>query len=175
MKSYLPRLALAASLLIPGLAVAAAPAASAAPADLTTALQQMAAEEKLAHDVYLDLASASGLRQFARIASSESRHLAAIRAAMQRYGVADPTRDDAAGVFDDPTVQRLHDSLVASGEASLAGAAQAGISIERLDIADLQSWIAKDLPADVDRVLSNLLQGSGSHLRAFTSLQAHSG
>ena len=48
-------------------------------------------EEKLAHDVYVALVDATGDARFTRIAASESRHLAAIRVLLTRYGVNDPT------------------------------------------------------------------------------------
>ena len=142
------------------------------PASTARMLQHMVAEEKLAHDVYVELAATSGARQFSRIAQSETQHQTAVRQLLTRYGIPDPTRGDAAGVFDDPELQAMHDRLVESGSASTAKAAAAGLTIERVDIADLRQAIASRPPADVAAVLDALLRGSTNHLAAFTRLEA---
>lgn len=148
----------------------AGPASAATPAETAAMLQAMVAEEKLAHDVYVTLGDLYDVRTFDNIARAETKHQDAVRVLLDAYGVTDPTIGDAVGVFDDPEVQALYDSLVARGDDSLAAAAQVGITIERLDIADLRTALADDQPADVARVLENLMAGSERHLAAFTSL-----
>lgn len=64
----------------------------------------------------------------------------------------------------------MYDDMVAQGSESLNEAAQVGIAIEELDIADLQAAIDAGQPADIERVFSNLLNGSQRHLAAFTAL-----
>ena len=158
------------ALTVPAALALAGPAA-AAPADVdATMLQSLAAEEKLAHDVYVTLGARYDARQFDRIAAAESRHLAAMRVLLGRYGIVDPTVGDAVGEFDDPDTQALYDSLVRQGSVSLAGAAQAGITVERLDIADLDAALAGTPAADIAAVLASLRRGSQSHLAAFTRL-----
>lgn len=146
------------------------PASAASTADTADMLQAMVAEEKLAHDVYVTLGDVYDVRTFTNISRAETQHESALRTIMAAYGVADPTVGDAVGVFDDPAVQALYDSLVKEGSASLAAAAQVGITIEKLDIADLKDAIADDHPADVTRVLDSLMAGSERHLAAFTRL-----
>lgn len=148
----------------------AVPASAATSAETASMLQAMVAEEKLAHDVYTTLGDLYDVRTFDNIARAESRHQDALRVVMATYGVTDPTVGDPVGEFDDPEVQALYDSLVAQGEDSLAAAAQVGIRIEKLDIADLKGALADDHPADVERVLENLMAGSQNHLAAFTNL-----
>ena len=148
----------------------AAPAGAATSAETAAMLQAMVAEEKLAHDVYVSLGDLYDVRTFDNIARAETRHQDAIRVLMNTYGVMDPTVGDAVGEFDDPNVQALYDSLVAQGDDSLAAAAQVGITIEKLDIADLQQALDEDQPADVARVLKSLMSGSENHLAAFTNL-----
>jgi hypothetical protein len=148
----------------------ASPASAATSADTASMLQAMAAEEKLAHDVYVTLGDLYDVRTFDNIARAESRHQASVRMLMDTYGVMDPTVGDAVGEFDDPKVQELFDALVAQGDDSLAAAAQVGIAIEKMDIADLQDALADDQPADVTRVLERLMSGSTKHLAAFTNL-----
>lgn len=158
------------ALTVPSALALAGPAA-AAPADAdATMLQSMAAEEKLAHDVYVTLGARYDARQFDRIAAAESRHLTATRVLLDRYGVVDPTVGDAVGEFDDPDTQALYDSLVRQGSVSLAGAAQVGITVERMDIAGLDAALADTPAADITAVLVSLRRGSQNHLAAFTRL-----
>ena len=48
-----------------------------------------------------------------------------------------------------------------------AGAIDAGLAVERADIADLEDALELGAPADVTAVLENLLAGSERHLAAF--------
>lgn len=147
-----------------------APAAAAASTDTAAVLQAMVAEEKLAHDVYITLGDLYSVRTFDAIASAEARHQAAVRSVMAVHEVVDPTVGDRVGEFDDPAVQKLYDDLVEQGSTSLTAAAQVGITIERMDIEDLDEALAADPPADVARVLASLRAGSEKHLAAFTRL-----
>jgi len=152
-----------------GLAIAT-PASAAVSAETADMLQWMVAEEKLAHDVYVTLGDLYTARQFDSIANSESRHQDAMRVLLDRYDVTDPTVGDAVGEFDDPTLQKLYNDLVKQGSVSLVEAAQVGIAIERLDIADLKEALADNSAADIEAVLNNLMAGSEKHLAAFTRL-----
>ena len=105
--------------------------------------------------------------------ASEDKHLARMRALLATYGIADPTADDAAGVFDDAADQTLYTDLVAQGSASIEGAADAGQAIEELDIADLDAALALAYPADVSNVFKNLKAASVKHLAAFNYLEAN--
>lgn len=156
------------------ISVAAAGTASAAdlPADTAAMLQHMVAEEKLARDVYTVLGAKFDAPTFDNIAKAEARHQSSVRTLLSRYGITDPTVGDAAGVFDDDALQALYTKLVSSGSTSVTAAAEAGITIERVDIADLDKALAANPPADVARVLGNLRRGSESHLAAFTALKA---
>lgn len=153
------------------LVATATPASAAVDSDTAAMLQAMVAEEKLAHDVYVTLGALYPARQFDSIARSEERHQDALRSLLARYHVVDPTAGDPVGVFDDPAVQQLYDSLVAEGSVSAQAAAAAGITVEKLDIADLQRAIAENPPSDVTAVLTSLLAGSQKHLAAFTRLE----
>ncbi len=132
----------------------------------------MREEEKLAHDVYVALASQWGLPLFENIAGSEQTHTDAVVVLLDRYGLSDPTVKNGVanglGVFTDPTLQTLYDQLMAQGSVSLSAALTVGATIEDLDIVDLQSRIAQTDKTDIQLVYENLLRGSGNHLRAFT-------
>jgi len=153
----------------------ASPTVLASTLDAPTAdtLQHMALDEKLAHDVYTTLGTLYDVPTFSAIAASEATHLDAIRGVMDRYDVADPTLDEGIGVFPDPTFQALYDDLVAAGSASIEAAAGVGVTIEEIDIADLQAAIDAAPTSDIARVYANLLDASESHLEAFTALEAN--
>ncbi|MBL8929416.1 MAG: DUF2202 domain-containing protein [Kineosporiaceae bacterium] len=130
-------------------------------------LAAMAEEEKLAHDVYVALAASTGDQRFTRIASSESRHLSAVRTVLQRYGITDPTAGLADGRFADRDTAALYTKLVAQGRASLTAALEVGRTVETMDIADLNRALSGLNAPDVQQVYSSLLAGSRNHLRAF--------
>lgn len=129
-------------------------------------------EEKLAHDVYAALYDTWGEAVFTNIATSESRHMESVKNLLDRYGLDDPVGDNEAGVFADPDLQALYYDLVVQGSASLQDAYNVGVTIEEMDIADLNELLETnpDLPRDVTRVAGRLLNGSESHLAAFNSL-----
>lgn len=171
-KSYAATLAgiLSATLAVPTAVLFTTSANAATDPSTATMLQDMVVEEKLAHDVYETLGETYEARQFDRIANSEDRHQDAVRRLLDRYDVVDPTAGDAVGEFDDPAIQAMYDDLVAQGQVSLEAAAGVGITIEVMDIEDLDAALATDLPADVTRVFTSLRKGSTKHLAAFERL-----
>ena len=124
-------------------------------------------EEKLAHDLYVQLARTSGAVQFQNILNSESTHISLVQGLLATYNFVDPTIGLAEGEFVDQELQALYDSLLASGSVDRAGAIAAGIAVEEKDIADIEVMLATDLPSDVASVLERLLSGSQNHLAAF--------
>ncbi|KAF0108106.1 MAG: hypothetical protein FD146_1120 [Anaerolineaceae bacterium] len=136
-------------------------------ADDTAGLLFMYEEEKLARDVYNALYAIWGQPTFQNIAASEQAHMDTVKVLLDRYGIAAP--ENAAGVFSDPSLQALYDSLMATGSLSLADALKVGATIEEVDIMDLQSRLALTTNADIQLVYSNLLNGSFNHLRNFVS------
>jgi hypothetical protein len=124
-------------------------------------------EEKLAHDLYAQLANTSGAQQFANIVNSESTHISLVQGLLVSYNIVDPTVGLAEGEFVNQDLQALYDSLLASGSVDRAGAIAAGIAVEEKDIADIEVMLATDLPSDVASVLERLLSGSQNHLAAF--------
>jgi hypothetical protein len=142
-------------------------------ADEIAGLQFMREEEKLAHDVYVTFYQQYGLTIFNNIASSEATHMAAIKMLLDRYGIADPAAGQPIGVFTNPDLQALYNQLIAQGNQSLAAAVQVGVTIEEVDIRDLQTRLAGTTHADIKQVYTNLMNGSYNHLRAFTRTLAN--
>jgi hypothetical protein len=127
----------------------------------------MREEEKLARDVYIMMYEFWGDAIFSNISVSEQRHMDAILQLLVKYGVPDPAAGSAVGVFGDLGLQKLYTDLVSQGQLSLLDACLVGRAIEELDITDLLKAIDETDKADLERVYSNLLNGSYHHLRAF--------
>jgi hypothetical protein len=132
-----------------------------------SALQYMREEEKLARDVYTTLAAKWNTPVFRNIARSEQQHMDAVKVLLDRYDIADPAADTAAGSFKNPSLQTLYTKLVRQGSVSFAAAMAVGVQIEKLDIADLQSRIAQADKTDVRAVFTQLSRASARHQRAF--------
>ena len=141
------------------------------PEDLSEAeratLLHMAAEEKLARDVYLALYDTWELPVFQRIAHSESNHFNWMLQLLGDYGISSDLDQLEEGEFGDPTFDQLYTDLVARGLESEEEALKVGAYIEELDILDLEQAIDESTHVDVQRAYRRLLQGSTMHLRAF--------
>jgi hypothetical protein len=134
----------------------------------TEHLLLMREEEKLARDVYLALGQKWNTPVFANIARSETRHMAAIKGLLDRYGLQDPVVEDAPGKFTNPKLAQIYEELVQTGMVSAADAYRVGVQIEELDIADLKEGLAATTHGDIRMVYQNLIQASQNHLQAFS-------
>jgi hypothetical protein len=131
------------------------------------ALKFMREEEKLAHDVYVALYALWGSRVFDQISLSETTHTEAILALLTKYGITDPAATTGPGVFEDPALQALYNTLMTMGQLSLIDALKVGALIEETDINDINEKKAVTDEADILNVYDSLLCGSRNHLRAF--------
>lgn len=131
------------------------------------ALQYMAEEEKLAHDVYTQLAAKyPQATVFSRIADSEQQHLDSVRSLLTRYDLADPTAGKAIGQFASADISALYADLMGSA-TSVTAAYQVGVTIEKDDLAELDKADDGVTAPDVTLVYSNLTKASERHLAAF--------
>ena len=133
--------------------------------DERAGLLRMREEELLARDTYLALGDRWGTKVFTNISSAEQTHTDAVKALLDRHGIADPAADHVAGAFADRELQSLYRSLVDPGSRSLVDALVVGATIEDLDLADLRARSTDTV--DIAWVYSNLERGSRNHLRAF--------
>ena len=127
----------------------------------------MREEEKLARDVYIQLADLWNMNIFSNISRSEDTHMEAVKTLIDLFGFEDPVQDNEVGVFTDPILQDLHDELMVSGSISLADALLVGGAIEEIDILDLQKYLNETSNSAVIEVYENLLRGSINHLNSF--------
>lgn len=125
-------------------------------------------EERMARDLYQALAEHyDGAAPFAMITRSEQMHWSAVGALLTTHGITDPSAGLAAGSYADPAIQALYDGWLQRGLTSLDAAYQVGVELEKRDIADLDSAIARTTLADARQVLTNLRTASERHLAAF--------
>lgn len=130
-------------------------------------LFHMREEEKLARDVYLTLYNKWKLPIFRNISKSESWHMHMIKLLLEKYGLKDPVISDEIGLFKNQHLQALYNELVSQGSRSLIDALKVGVTIEDLDIKDLEEAINRTDNKDIKVVYQNLEKGSRNHLRAF--------
>jgi hypothetical protein len=91
-----------------------------------------------------------------------------MRGLLKTYGIKDPTIGKAVGKFNNASLAALYKKLIADGSVSLVAALNAGIAVEKKDIADIDKILKTKQPDDVKYVLDRLLAGSYNHLAAFT-------
>ena len=146
------------------------PTVSTLSAEEIAGLKFMREEEKLAHDVYVALYALYGNDDiFYRISLSETTHTEAILALLVKYGIPDPAAGKPAGVFEDPDLQVLYDTLIVMGSGSHIAALKVGALIEETDIRDINAKKVVTDEADILTVYNSLLCGSQDHLRSFNS------
>ena len=127
----------------------------------------MREEEKLARDVYLQLAELWGMNIFENIASSEDTHMGAVLSLIDMAGGEDPVEGFGQGEFLNQDLQELYFDLIERGNQSLAEALLVGAAIEEIDILDLQMYLAETDNGSIREVYQNLLKGSINHLNSF--------
>lgn len=127
-------------------------------------------EERLARDVYNTLYTKWGSKVFTNIATNgEQTHIDSVKSMIDKYQVDISGYEPiTVGVFVNPDLQALYNTLVAQGSVSVTEAYKVGVLIEETDIADLdQRLLPTDLPSDIRTVYENLRKGSVNHLAAF--------
>lgn len=130
----------------------------------------MREQQKLSRDVYDSLHQRWDQPVFEEIESAEVGHMEAVKSLLDQFAVTDPVgaTGDVPGKFVHRRFQKLYDSLVTSGSASLEGAFRAGAYVEEMDIMDLQRAVQGTGSADLKAIYKYMLMGSERHLLAFT-------
>ena len=124
-------------------------------------------EEKLAHDIYVQMYTSYGAYIFNNISESEQRHMDSVAKLIFKYELDDTVTTKNPGDFDNTIIQDEYDRLLVKGGLSLASALEAGVEIEEMDIDDIERMLGETDKNDITRVLNNLLDGSYNHLDAF--------
>ncbi|HAT80018.1 MAG TPA: hypothetical protein DCS17_00950, partial [Flavobacterium sp.] len=105
-------------------------------------------EEKLARDVYLYAYDKYHLKIFNNISQSEQRHMNSVLNLLSKYGIPDSASTEK-GVFNNPDLQKLYNSLTKQADISSVEALKAGATIEDLDINDIDDFTANTTKPDL--------------------------
>jgi hypothetical protein len=131
-------------------------------------LMRMREEEMLAYDVYTFLSGLYDIPIFRNIANSEMIHTTRVKELIDNYELEDPALDHKPGMFMDEGIQELYDGLTEKGKLSYKDAIVVGLTIEDLDINDLEMALEQEVDnEDIVEVYSFLLMGSKNHMKAF--------
>jgi hypothetical protein len=128
----------------------------------------MREEEKLAHDVYVNMYNMWGLKTFLFISKSETIHTNKVLGLIEYYDLEDPALP-GIGEFSNEELQNLYNDLMAQGSDSLIAALKVGATIEEVDILDLWERLEQTDKLPITRVYSHLEKGSEHHLKAFVN------
>ena len=124
-------------------------------------------EEKAARDLYNGLYEKNNMTIFLDLVRSESSHMDQARAVMEKHGLAVPPDDP--GIFQNQTLQEMHDQLLAEGLQSDQDALTVAAVFEEISIVDLEKELSASQRDDVRTVYEGLLAGSRKHLRSYVS------
>jgi len=124
-------------------------------------------EEKAARDLYNGLYEKNNMTIFLDLVRSESSHMDQARTVMEKHGLTLPP--DEPGVFQNQTLQEIHDQLLAEGLQSDQDALTVAAIFEEISIVDLGKELSASQAEDVRTVYDGLLAGSRKHLRSYVS------
>ncbi len=126
----------------------------------------MREEEKLAHDVYVNMYQLWGVKTFDNISKAETKHTESVLSLLNIYGLEDPALP-GIGDFSNADLQKLYNDLMAKGKLSLIDGLTVGAIIEEVDIIDLEERMDETENATILKVYSSLKKGSENHLKAY--------
>lgn len=121
-------------------------------------------EERLAHDIYIELADKWELSIFENIAKSEKRHFEYLLVIYEKYGIPVPKTFD--GFYNYPELNIMYDRFFEGGTMTLESSLTLAANFEEYDIADLERYLKHTQNVDLILVYNSLLEGSKNHLRA---------
>lgn len=124
-------------------------------------------EEKAARDIYSSLYEKNNLTIFLDLTRSEESHMDQAKAVIDKYGLVLPA--DVPGVFENQTLQDIHDRLLAEGLESDEQALKVAAEFEEINIMDLEAELAAAENEDVRTMYQGLLAGSRKHLRSYVA------
>jgi len=122
-------------------------------------------EEKAARDLYTSLYDTNNLTIFLDLMRSEQSHMDQAKSVIDRHNLSLP--ENEKGVFQNLTLQKIHDQLLAEGLKSSEDALKVAATFEEISIMDLEKQLAMAKAEDVRTVYKGLLAGSRKHLRSY--------
>jgi hypothetical protein len=132
-----------------------------------TLLLKQLDEERMAFRLYTELGEVHpGMKPFQNIPDAENRHFNALA----EYAKANFPEIEIAGIeseFQFAATQELYETWLEKGKTSRQAAAEVGVELEKMDIADIDHFLAQKPDAELTVILENLKEGSQKHLAAF--------
>ena len=125
-------------------------------------------EEKVARDLYASLYEKNNLTIFLDLVRSEQSHMDQAKAIIEQYGLSTPG-EDKPGIFQNQTMQEIHDELLTEGLQSDQDALKVAATFEEISIMDLEKELAATETEDIRMVYQGLLAGSRKHLRSYVA------
>lgn len=122
-------------------------------------LKKQYEEELMANELYMSFYEKYWVETFKNIANSESKHMEAVKALLNRYDIETPTNYDH--------IQSLYDKLKSKGSLSLKDALEVWIKIEIVDIDDIIKAIKTTDNDDIKTIFVNIGGASYNHMRGF--------
>ena len=123
-------------------------------------------EEKAARDLYTSLYEKDNLSIFLDLTRSEQSHMDQARAIIDKYALTIPGKDEP-GIFQNQTLQKVHDELLAKGMQSDQDALKVAATFEEISIMDLEKELDATHTEDIRTMYQGLLAGSRKHLRSY--------
>ena len=134
---------------------------------IETLLLEQLDEERMAFRLYTDLGKVhTDMKPFRNIPRAENRHFNALAA----YAKASLQGIEIAGLHEEfyfESTKNLYETWLEKGKTSRQAAAEVGFELEKLDIADINHFLAQKPDAALTAILENLKEGSQRHLAAF--------
>lgn len=130
-------------------------------------LLQMREEEKLARDTYRYFYEKYWQNVFGNIDDSEEKHKSAVLPLLEQFWIEDPIKDDTPWIFTSEEITQLYNDLTTAWDVSMIEALKIWMTIEDLDIMDLNELLSMTKNPDIIRVYTNLLKWSYNHLKSF--------
>jgi len=127
-------------------------------------LRYLYEEERLANDVYNQLAKKWNSRVFAQIATSENRHYTYLLDFLEKYQESIPKNE--VGFYNSMELNSIYDNFITNGFKSYKDALLVAAQFEEYDIVDLQEAMEMTDKQELKKVYVYLEEGSKRHLRA---------
>ena len=135
-------------------------------------LEYLYEEERLANDVYQQLADKWKVKVFVNIAQSEKRHYSHLLSLLGKYQIAIPKNE--VGFYNSAALNQLYDRFIKAGTSSFKEALLVAAQFEEYDIVDLEEAISRTEKEDIKIVYHGLRSGSMNHLRAlYKTIKRH--
>ena len=129
----------------------------------------------MARDVSLAMYNRWHNPVFLNAANAQQFQMDAMKALLDKYGIADPVADNTPGVFMDSHYTELYNTMVARGMTSMDHALSVGANLEDRTIYAMNTMMATTDNDDMMAVYQNMMVSSQNHMRAYVGMMEGQG